>query len=240
MVGLRMRAVRSDGFLLDSDSKPALDTLTNSRIPTRFRVTDKAGLPCFRHSYEDRALRTPDIRSPGRGRKSHEILARPDIVVLHVDPPPGVFDDGLEKVAGLPVVLGGKLVAPAGISEGKTAMFEAGGAGDLRLDQATGLGTPPVHDIAHLYFDGTLVVGANTQMQLENFAVRRIVLEAGARLVFEERNMRRDQHTECNRTCGAGICNGDGRGPLQDGVGQRLHLWEFEVFARRQTRMYPL
>lgn len=177
--GFHMRAMRSTGFLLDTDSKPALDT-NGDRVPTRFRVADRAGVPCFANSFEDRALRTPDIRGPRRGRRNNELISRPDAVVLHVDPPPGVFDENTVVVNAAPQIEDGRLKGDGGVPAGKTAVYKPGA--DLRLDQGTGSDTSGVHEIEGLRLDATLVIATGAHATLRDFAVRKIVLENGASL----------------------------------------------------------
>lgn len=195
-IGLHMRAVRVTDFRLDTDSKPAHDPVSGNRIPTRFGVRDKAGVPCFAYSFEDRALRTPDIRAPRTARQIGTIvsdrtqlvrhinappLARPDSVVLHVDPPPGFFDGSKQRLLRLPDIQPG-LSSQTSPDVAADRFYIASGTGDMHLDVGAGTENAATYDVEYLFLDGTLVVGAGVTLHLDNFAVKKIVLEQDAKI----------------------------------------------------------
>src|SRR5262249_23076520 len=72
-----------------------------------WRIRARRGVPCFPGSYDDRAARTADIRSPERGGSGHH----PRRISVFVQPPFGFFEPGLKRVtlpdpAALPIIAG--------------------------------------------------------------------------------------------------------------------------------------
>lgn len=180
-----MRAGFSKDFRLDTDSKPVRDPATAQVTATRFTVRNRAGVPCFPYSYEDRALRTPDSRGPRKGWPANAVVARPDAVVLHVDPPPGFFDGTLIEQAQLPVLAAGELDR-TGLPEGRHALFRPAGGAVFDIDPATARPGDGAHEIEDLFLDGSLVVKTGAKVRLTRFAVRDIRIEQGATLVLKD------------------------------------------------------
>lgn len=179
-----MRARRATGFVLGADSKPAQSD-TGERIALRFTIADRAGVACFPASFEDRTLRTADIRAPAQARGPVAGIARPDVVTLHVDPPRGVFDGGPHRVDEMPVLADGVLQsAESPLPAGKTPFYAPSSTDPtLRATRLNGRDGTRRHEIDGLVFDGTLTVAEGNLAVLTDFAIRRIVLRRNAMLI---------------------------------------------------------
>jgi len=181
----RMRAVSAAGLALDADSRPVTDPTSGTTVPMRFRVEARSGLPCFPGSYEDRALRTPDIRLRTARALANPAVARPDTVYLHVSPPPGVFAPGLVPITALPQVSRGQLgPLPGGASDASGLHFSPAAPAELVLDPANAAPLDGRHEITGLRLNGRLRVTAGCEVTLVDSAVFEVLQEPGSRLVI--------------------------------------------------------
>lgn len=177
----RMRAVQTGLPLIETDIKQARDALGAPKT-IRFRIEDRAGLPCFPASFEDRAVRRPDIRAPRRARLAPPAVARPDAIYLHVDPPAGVFDGTLQVRRRLPDIRSGEIGGRDTDAQG--LFFVPGGAGRLRLRATNASALDGRHRIEGLRMDGTLDIGPGRHVTIENAAIRHIRLAANSQLTL--------------------------------------------------------
>ncbi len=137
-----------------------------------FVVAHRRGRPCFPQSYEDRSLRTPDIRGPAPHRPRLSCLARPDAVTLFVRPPQGMFT-GAEVRLAAPRILAGR-PDPDDLPEGVAragAFHDSTAAVTLSPANADPAG---LHVIEGLKFAGTLRVAGGTDVTLRNCAIHRL------------------------------------------------------------------
>jgi hypothetical protein len=132
-----------------------------------WRPRARTGAPCFPGAYDDTSLRTPDLRDPGLG----PVGPHPRRVMIHVRPPPGFFEPGLERVtlAG-PNPLG--LVADP---------EEPQAFGPAEILAALGAPLDPAPD--RIEIEGALAIPANARVELADAVFRGpITVAPGARL----------------------------------------------------------
>ncbi|MCY0096590.1 hypothetical protein [Hoeflea ulvae] len=94
--GKFMRARASGLEASDAERWPAALSTGTTETPG-FVVRDRRGYPCFPEGYDDRSMRTPDIRQERRNRRKHVGQTNPRTLTLFVRPPTGIFT-GAETV----------------------------------------------------------------------------------------------------------------------------------------------
>ncbi|AML51918.1 hypothetical protein [Falsihalocynthiibacter arcticus] len=181
--GLRMRARASQGLRLDAETKSVLDA-AGVRKMLRFEVVDKAGVPCFANTYEDRALRTPDVRAPKVGPVSVSTIARPDAVYLHVAPPMGQFDETIHVLPTRPSFADGDWTGPAAPDPAKTPLYRPNSGNVTLLNLPNGRDGNGWYQITGLNLDGVLRIRPNCNVTLENCAIRDIEMSKNATLTL--------------------------------------------------------
>lgn len=85
-----MRARASGLEASDAERWPAALATGTEQTPG-FVVRDRRGYPCFPQGYDDRSMRTPDIRQERRNRRKHVAQTNPRALTLFVRPPVGFF-----------------------------------------------------------------------------------------------------------------------------------------------------
>lgn len=158
----------------DSDVRP-VDGSGEADALSAFFVTDRRGVPCFPDSYEDRSLRTPDMRAPRIGRPRFTYLKKPDALTLFVRPPTGFFHSGIVRRNRNVTIRQGDYVRPQNVSSDvpkENVYFDSFGAtANLRGNNDS---SDRRHIIKGLKFSGTLLINNNTQVYLEDCAIRKI------------------------------------------------------------------
>lgn len=167
----RMRA-RAGGLIRpDADVRPIDGSGTEEGLASFF-IADRRGVPCFADSYEDRSLRTPDMRTPRANRPRFTTLKKPDAVTLFVRPPAGFFDAITVTITAAPELAAGAVVRPDALPEDAEiaqAFFEAS-AETLVVTPETA-GDDGRHVIDGLKFDGTVEIATDTDVHLEHCAI---------------------------------------------------------------------
>ncbi len=181
--GGHMRAVSSATVRLGSEFRPVTDPVTGLQTMRRFVIIHPEGIPCFPASHEDRALRRPDIRAPRANRPATAGLSRPDLVWLHVDPPPGLFRPGLTIRPSAPAIANGT-VTPQPTPLTATLFRPPAASATITLTPANADPVSGRHRITGLRLDGELVIAAGTTVTLEDCAIRRVIQRAGSRLTL--------------------------------------------------------
>lgn len=113
-----MRAVAGGLEQPDAEVRPVSGSGATTALAA-FVVRRRYGRPCFPDSYEDRSLRTPDMRAPRPCRPRFTHHQKPDAVTLFVRPPTGIITGAEVRVAALPGVALGRLTGN-GVPQGGT------------------------------------------------------------------------------------------------------------------------
>ncbi len=169
----RMRARASQGVRLGAEARSVIDD-AGLRQMLRFEVIDKAGVPCFPHSYEDRAMRTPDSRAPRITRDGARNVARPDAVYLHVAPPMGFFHENMHLLNRRPSLADGNWTGPSPPDATKTPLYRPAPSYVTKLNKANGRDGNGWYHISGMHLDGTLSIFAGCDVTLEDCAIRHI------------------------------------------------------------------
>lgn len=181
--GGHMRAVATATVRLGSELRPVTSPTTGLRTMRRFVIIHPEGIPCFPASHEDRALRRPDIRAPRANRPATAGLSRPDLVWLHVDPPPGLFRPGLTIRPSAPAIANGT-VTPQPTPLTDTLFRPPAATATVTLTPANADPISGRHRISGLRLDGELVIAPGTTVTLDDCAIRRVTQRAGSRLTL--------------------------------------------------------
>lgn len=154
-------------------------TLPGGGPPVQWRIHNRRGAPCFPGSYEDTSLRTVDVRSVDRGGKG----PHPNLIVIHVQPPEGLFTSVLSLhnlpanhtlglVPGQPLVTLGPaevmlaLGLPVPINPPKRLALK----GNFTVPENTRV------TFSDILFFGDMVIPRDSRVWLERCAVARIAL----------------------------------------------------------------
>lgn len=185
--GLRMRARQAALGRSDVDTRPASGSGAASAI-VPFVVEHRRGVPCFPKSYEDRSLRTPDMRFPRMGRERAPFLPNPDAVTLFVRPPEGFFTPGMPVIAAVPAFANGAIAVPAPHQDKQPSqvIFRPPGNTALVLDPIDD--EDDKHIVEGLRLDGRLRVTGDAKVELENCAVKELLFAPGFNGTFTARN----------------------------------------------------
>ncbi|MCB1889107.1 MAG: hypothetical protein KDH20_15980 [Rhodocyclaceae bacterium] len=149
------RAVRGDA------TSPATHTTDFAGQPVPWRMAWRHGVPCFASSFQDRAARTADLRTPD-ARRGH---AHPRRVVLHAAPFDGFFartPDSVQWSAIRDAVMAGSTL-PAGLplaltSDAGSRRLEGLGPNPVRIRGVLDLDAPIRWTFANLWFDNRVAV----------------------------------------------------------------------------------
>ena len=172
-----MRAVRAGLERPDADLRPESGSgAAGDLVP--FVTADRRGRPCFPASYEDRSLRSPDMRAPGPRRRLPLGQTQPDAVTLFLRPPSGIFT-GAELPLTVPRILAGRLDdqdLPDGMTRAEV-FHQTDTVLRVTPDQAD---AARHHIIEDLKFAGTLQVHPGSTLDLLHCAIRRLTGPASA------------------------------------------------------------
>ena len=174
--GRRMRAVRGGLERPDAEVRPES---TTSDTLVAFVIRKRRGAPCFPDTYEDRSLRTPDMRAPRANRPAPTGMERPDAVTLFVRPPSGLFA-GAELRVPAPEVAEGRLVGngvPGGGAQTDVFYDDTDAVVVLNAANADPAGQ---HVIEGLRFAGTVRVMRGRDVRFVDCAIRRVTGPATA------------------------------------------------------------
>lgn len=169
-----MRAVEGGVERPDAEVRPQTGSgEITDLVP--FVVRKRRGRPCFPDSYEDRSLRTPDIRAPRLRRPRLTHLQKPDAVTLFVRPPAGLFN-GAEIRVGAPTISGGALSGngvPADGGQADVFYEDESAVVDLTAANAGPADTENAgrHIIEDLKFAGTIRVMRGRDVEFRNCAI---------------------------------------------------------------------
>ena len=183
--GRHMRARRAAMSRPDIDLRPA-DASAGPLVA--FAVEDRRGVPCFPASYEDRSLRTPDMRRPRANRPRSSVLAAPDAITLFVRPPDGIFTPATQAniVNARPVLKEDGIEVPAAHAGKPLA--------DLLFRSANVLDLDPVDDaddtrsLTGLRFDGTIRITGDARVTLRDCAIASVTFTPDFTGVFKAEN----------------------------------------------------
>ncbi len=97
---LSMRAVADLTQSLEIDSfglsERGADGLAQKTV-AGWRILNRRGVPCFPNAYDDRTVRTPDLRT--NAQSPSQLGPAPRRVTVHAQPPAGFFELGLLSIA---------------------------------------------------------------------------------------------------------------------------------------------
>jgi hypothetical protein len=187
-----MRAVQSGIERPDAEVRPRSGSGEVADL-VAFKVRRRHGRPCFPDSYEDRSLRTPDMRSPRMRRLPFTHLKSPDAVTLFVRPPAGMFT-GTEQRAQAPSIENGRVARGESLADVEQASIfydDAAAVVELSGDNSShaedGESAEGLHVIEDLKFAGTVRVLPGGNVRFRNCAIGilvgpEIANAAGARI----------------------------------------------------------
>ena len=168
-VRLAMRAVRGGIERPEAEVRPPNGVGPVTEL-VPFTVQKRRGQTCFPRSYEDRVMRTPDIRAPQLRRPRLTHISRPDAVTLHIRPPQGMFT-GAETRLSQPTIATGEVVlddVPEGGSLSDIFYEDASAVIDLNSSNE---GPGGRHLIEDLKFAGTIRVMRDRNVEFRNCAI---------------------------------------------------------------------